>query len=61
MCATDLDLDPDITEDEPMLDEIIGQHPGVAWGRAGCHDQDPHNQDPHDQDPAPADAGAGAR
>ena len=41
MCVTDLEPDLDITEDEQMLDEIIGQHPGVAWGRAGHLGQDP--------------------
>jgi hypothetical protein len=51
MYATDLDPDLDITDDEQMLSEIIGQHPGVAWGRA----------DRHGQDPAQAGAGAGTR
>jgi hypothetical protein len=48
MCATDLELelDGDITEDEQMPDEIIGQHPGVAWGRAGRRDQDPAEAGP---------------
>ena len=55
MCATDLELEHDaaITEDEPMLDEaqVIGQHPGVAWGLAG----------PRHQDPAEGPPGAGTR
>ena len=51
MCATDLDPDLDITEDE--------QVPGVAWGRAGKYagvawgrlaeitgDQEPAGEDP---------------
>jgi hypothetical protein len=46
MCATDLEPDLDITEDERMLDEITGQHPGVAWGRAGRQDQDPAEAGP---------------
>jgi len=53
MCVIDLDPDPDITEDEQMPGQapVISQHPGVAWGRAGRHDQEP----------APAAAGAGTR
>ena len=50
MHATDLELelqpDPGITADEQMLDEITGQHPGVAWGRAGRHGQDPAEAGP---------------
>jgi hypothetical protein len=46
MCATDLDLDLEFTEDEqapsPALWPIGGQARGVAWGLAERHDdQDP--------------------
>jgi hypothetical protein len=44
--ATDLELDRDITEDEPLPGEVTGQHPGVAWGRAGRRDQDPAQAGP---------------
>ena len=41
MCATDLDLEPDIIEGEQALDPGPqpggGQAPGVAWGRAEQH------------------------
>ena len=42
MFVTDLDLVPDLSEDE-MPDEasIIGQYAGVAWGRADLRDVDP--------------------
>ena len=35
MCATDLDLDLDITENEQVPEEhlIEGRYAGVAWGR----------------------------
>ena len=41
MCATDLDLEPDIIEGDQALDpgpQPSGGHaPGVAWGRAEQH------------------------
>ena len=41
MCATDLDLELEITEDEQALDlgpqHAGGQAPGVAWGCAEQH------------------------
>ena len=41
MCATDLDLELEITEDEQALDPgpqpAGGQAPGVAWGHADQH------------------------
>ena len=41
MCATDLDLELEIIEDEQALDpgpqRAGGQAPGVAWGRAEQH------------------------
>ena len=41
MCATDLDLELEITEDEQALDpsppRVGGRVPGVAWGHAEEH------------------------
>ena len=51
MCATDLDQDLDIPEDQPRPGQAAGPPPGVAGGRA----------DRRDRDPAGAGAGAGAR
>ena len=53
MCVTDLEPEAAITKDEPLLDgalldgaQATGQHPGVAWGRAGRQDHDPAEDGP---------------
>ena len=51
MCATDLDQNLDVTEDQPRPGQTACPPPGVAWGRAGRGDRDP----------AGAGAGTGAR
>ena len=59
MCVTDLDLEPEITEDEqaPGPQTAGGQAPGVAWGLAD-RPGDPAAGDPPAGDPPAGDPAA---
>jgi hypothetical protein len=67
MCVTDLDLDLGFAEDEqpvrpfdPGQRAIGSQHPGVAWGWAVRHDEDPAEAEAAAQAAAAAQAEATA-